>query len=104
MRDGQYRARIYRIAPSNFQASHLPLLGQAKTYDLVAFLAQTNGWLRDTCSRLLHERHDPGSVALLTNMLNNSRIPAARVQALQRLDGMGALSEAVLLWWVAGPG
>jgi putative membrane-bound dehydrogenase-like protein len=82
MRDGQDHGRIYRIAPSNFQASHLPLLGQAKTYDLVAFLAQTNGWLRDTCSRLLYERHDPGSVALLTNMLNNSRIPAARVQAL----------------------
>ena len=103
MRNGEDHGRIYRITPRNFRAAHFPVFGQAKTYDLVTMLAQTNGWVRDTAARLLYERHDPACVPLLTTMLNNSRLPVARLQALHSLEGMGALTEPVVLRGLRDP-
>jgi hypothetical protein len=37
------------------------------------------------------------AVPLLTNMFNNSRLPLARLHALHALEGLGGLSQAVLL-------
>jgi putative heme-binding domain-containing protein len=103
MREGGNHGRIYRVVPADFRQSRFPSLGQAKTYDLVSLLAQTNGWRRDTAARLLRERRDPAAIPLLTNMLNNSRVPMARVQALHTIDGLNALNEAVVLRGLRDP-
>ena len=94
MQNGDDRGRIYRVVPTNFKQAKPPELGKARIYDLVAALASNNGWYCDTAGRLLYERRDASAVPLLTNMLNNSRLPLARLRALHALDGLGALAEA----------
>jgi len=95
--DGNEQGRIYRIAPENFRAPKPPQLGNAKSFDLVRTLAQGDGWHRDTAARLLCERHDPSAVGLLTELINHSRLPLAKVRALHVLDTVQALREAHVL-------
>jgi len=97
MRNESDRGRIYRVVPAGLRSSQLPQVAKARTYDLVAALAGNDGWHCDTAARLLYERRDPASVGLLTNMLNNSRVPLARLRALHALDGLGSLREAQVL-------
>jgi len=74
-----------------------PQLGKAKTYDLVALLASVQRLAGRHAARLLFERRDPAASVLLSNMLNRSVLPLARLRALHALDGQGALSEAAIL-------
>ncbi|HWV98565.1 MAG TPA: PVC-type heme-binding CxxCH protein [Candidatus Acidoferrum sp.] len=97
MRDGRDQGRIYRVTAANFKRPPPPQLGLAKSYDLVAALASSNGWRRDTAARLLFERQDPAAAMLLSNMLSNSRLPVARLQALHALAGQGGLLEPHVL-------
>jgi putative heme-binding domain-containing protein len=60
-------------------------------------LSHPNGWQRDTAARLLHERRDPKSVALLASTLATSRVPLARLHALHALAGMGVLNATHVL-------
>jgi putative membrane-bound dehydrogenase-like protein len=94
---GAGKGRIFRIVPTRFQQPTIPQLADAKTYDLVALLANANGWHRDTAARLLFEEHDPAANMLLTNMVQNSRLPLARFTALRVLAGRGALTEATVV-------
>jgi putative membrane-bound dehydrogenase-like protein len=93
MRDGKEQGRIYRIAPARQKRSKLPQVGKVKTYDLVSTMAQGDGWHRDTASRLIYERNDSAAPGLLRGTLVHSRLPQARVCALQALAGLGALNE-----------
>lgn len=97
LQDGYERGRIFRIVPENFRRPKLPQLGKARTYDLVASLAQPDGWHRDTAARLLFERQDPAAVLLLSNMLNRAKVPLARLHALHALEGCAAFQEANLV-------
>jgi putative membrane-bound dehydrogenase-like protein len=94
---GHESGRIYRIVPESFKRPVSPRLDQLNTHDLVVLLAQANGWQADTAARLLYERQDPAAVALLTNMLEHSRLPLARLRALHALEGLGALRAAQVL-------
>lgn len=96
-RRGSDRGRIYRIVPDKFVAPKPPQFSKATTFDVVSALAHTNGWHRDTASRILYERRDAGAATLLTNMLNRARIAHARLHALAALDGLGALAEPHVL-------
>ena len=93
LNSGNNRGRIYRIVPDGFKRPAQPHLGNASTPELVATLENSNGWHRDTASRLLYERQDKAAVPLLANLLANSRFPIARMHALHCLDGLGALNE-----------
>ena len=95
--DAYDRGRIYRIVPADFKPPKPPRLGKATTYELVAMLSHTNGWQRDTAARLLYERRDPKALQPLANLLANSRVPLARLHALQTLDGLGALKPGHVL-------
>jgi putative membrane-bound dehydrogenase-like protein len=96
-RRGADQGRIYRVVPSGFKRPKTPQLGKMSSADLVVLLAHANGWHRETAARLLYERQDPAAIGPLTNMVNNSRLPVARLRALQALAAMGALNERVLL-------
>jgi len=97
MQNGGQSGRILRIVPEDFKPPKPPQLSTAKTYDLVATLAHPNEWNRETASRLLYQRHDPASASLLTNVINNSKLPLARLHALHALDAVTGLNEAVLI-------
>jgi putative membrane-bound dehydrogenase-like protein len=94
MQDGHERGRIYRIVPAAFKRPKPARLGKAAVYGLVATLSHPNGWYRDTAARLLSERRDPAATPLLESMLSGSRSPLARLQTLQVLDGLEALTPA----------
>jgi putative membrane-bound dehydrogenase-like protein len=97
LNSGNGRGRIYRIAPDGFKQPKPPRLGKASTAELVATLENPNGWHRDTASRLLYERQDKSAVAPLTQLLEQSTFPLARLHALHSLEGLGALQEGQVL-------
>src|ERR1044071_878868 len=97
MQAGGESGRILRVVPVNFKRTKAPHLKEAKVFDLVALLGHPNSWHSDTAARLLYERRDMTAIPLLTNVLNNSRVPQAKLNALRALEGIGALNEAVLM-------
>ena len=98
LNSGNDRGRIYRMVPDNaaWRRRGNPALGKAATADLVATLAHSNGWHRDTASRLLYERQDKSAVPLLAALVRESSSAPAKHHALGVLDGLGALDAGVL--------
>jgi putative membrane-bound dehydrogenase-like protein len=97
IQSGGDSGRILRVIPDSFRQSKPPQLAKAKPYDLVASMAQGNGWYQETAARLLYERRDSATVGLLTNMLSRSGLLLARLRALHGLDGQGSLNEVLLI-------
>ena len=99
LNSGNDRGRIYRVVPTTgaWQRRGRVALGKASTAELVATLEHANGWHRDTASRLLYERQDKSAVPLLAKLVRESKSPLARHHALGVLDGLGALSEDVVI-------
>lgn len=93
---GNDRGRIYRLVPLDFHQPKLTPLADLSTTELVALLAHTNGWHRDTAARLLFTRQDPAATSALEALATDSSSPLARMHALHALAGMNALSDATL--------
>ena len=94
---GRDRGRVYRVVPDGFRQPSLPRLGSASTAELVATLADPNGWHRETAARLLLERQDRSAVPALEKLAAASVAPDGRLHALYALDGLQSLSSATLL-------
>ena len=99
LNSGNDRGRIYRVVPTgtDWKRRGAVALGRATTAELVATLAHTNGWHRDTASRLLFERQDKAAVPALAKLVRESASPLARHHALGVLAGLGALDEASVI-------
>jgi putative membrane-bound dehydrogenase-like protein len=99
LNSGNDRGRIYRVVPTDaaWRRRGAVALGRATTAELVATLEHANGWHRDTASRLLYERQDKTAVPLLAALVRESTSPLAKHHALGVLDGLGALSEEVVV-------
>jgi putative membrane-bound dehydrogenase-like protein len=93
---GVERGRIWRLVPEKFERRKPPQLGKASTVELVALLEHSNGWHRDTASRLLYQRQDRGAIAPLRK-LTGSASPLGRMHTLYALAGLDALTPADLL-------
>ena len=93
LNSGNDRGRIYRIAPDGWKPRPTPRLSEVSTAELAKALEHPNGWHRETAARLLFERHDPHAIPLVAKLLETSRSPLARLQALYTLDSLGALNE-----------
>ena len=95
--------RIYRIvananADSRGREPAVPLkLSKAATAQLVEYLGHKNGWYRDTAQRLLVERGDVKSIALLRNGATKHKNPLARLHALWTLEGLRIRDPNVIL-------
>ena len=91
--------RIYRIVPAapDTKAIASRRLSQATTPQLVEYLADKNGWSRDTAQRLLVERGDVKSIALLRNVATKHVNPLARLHALWTLEGLRIRDPNVIL-------
>ncbi len=89
---GEDRGRLFRIAPTDAAPAAVVPLHDASTPDLVAALADPNGWRRRTAQRLLLERDDPAAVDPLRATLAGPDAPT-RLLALYLLDALDALLE-----------
>src|SRR5262249_48248146 len=91
------KGRLYRIVPEGFRRPQPPRLGKARTGELVALLEHSNGWHRDTASRLLYQRQDGSAVAPLKRLFVESKSPVGRMRALYALDGLKLLDVETAL-------
>jgi putative membrane-bound dehydrogenase-like protein len=94
---GRDRGRIYRVVPEKFSQPPLPKLTKATAPVLVALLQHPNAWHRETAARLIYERQDQAAIGPLVKLASESELPLARLHALYALDGLGALSDEVLV-------
>jgi len=62
---------------------------------LVSTLSNPNSWWRETAQRLLFEQRDPAAVALLKNLLAQTKSELARLHALYLLSSFDALTEDI---------
>jgi putative heme-binding domain-containing protein len=89
--------RIYRVWPVGVTPRKIPRLDKMTSKELVAALDSPSGWQRDMAQQLLVERQDKSVAFDLEKMATEGKRPEARVQALCTLDGLRALSPALLL-------
>jgi len=98
---GRDRGRIWRLAPDGFKASSARFsLGVTNTAGLVASLADSNGWHRDTASRLLYQRQDTNALPGLLALVRSATNGIGRLQALQALAGFGPVEAATLVFCI----
>ena len=93
---GDNRGRIYRVYRKGHKPGPTPKLAAMTSHELVSALESRNGWQRDTAQALLVDRNDKATVPQLTKMTSTSRQPLARLHALYTLQGMEAMTPAVL--------
>jgi putative membrane-bound dehydrogenase-like protein len=102
-RDGA-SGRIYRVVPEVYRPAPAAGLGNADARELVAALASTNQWRRETAQRLLVEQEVSNlTPTFLGQMLLKSPVPVARVQALYALENLGVLTEKLLVKALQAP-
>ena len=94
---GNDRGRIYRIVPDGFKQRKLPKFGEASVEELVSLLDHSNGWHRDTASRLLYQRQDRAAIPVLRKLAASGETAEGRMGAMYSLRGLGSLEEATLL-------
>lgn len=95
--EGIHFGRIWRIVPDGAPKPNYRLaLATATPAALVARLSDPNGWVRDTAQRLLVERH-AGKDELAALVNEAKAAPLAKLHALWTLDGIGALTEPLLV-------
>ena len=88
--DGIHKGRIYRIIHTGMQPARAkPHMIEETSAQLVAHLADPNGWWRDTAQQLLVQRHDESVLVPLWQMAVESPDPRARTQAIWTMAGMG---------------
>ena len=93
LKSGREHGRIYRMAPDGYKYPGRPKLGEASTDELVTYLENPNSYWRETAHRLLYERQDASAVPALRKLLNESRVPQARLHALWSLHGLNTLNS-----------
>ena len=94
---GSKQGRIYRIAPRGFSTPATPNLSELTTQQLVSLLDHTNGWHRDTASRLIYQRQDSSAISALRRLVQQAQTAPGRFTALYTLQGLGALDESSVL-------
>jgi len=96
LRAGADKGRIYRVYPIGAKLRKIPRLDRLDTAGLVAALDSPNGWQRDMAQQMLLWRKDTAAVPLLEKMTTNCQRALGRLHALCTLDGLAALTPALL--------
>ncbi|MCR9231292.1 MAG: c-type cytochrome [bacterium] len=99
LNDGIDRGRIYRIVPkkSKINKTVYTALKDATQADLIAALSSKDSWQRETAARLIFEGQDASLQPALEKLVTAGKNEQARIQALWSLEGLGKLSDAVLM-------
>ncbi len=90
------RGRVWRLVHDGYKPRPMPHLLEETPAQLVAHLADPNGWWRDTAQKLIVLRHDMGVVPALATMARSHADPLARLHALWTLEGLDAVTGEVL--------
>lgn len=93
---GNQRGRIWRVRYVDAPAAEKMNLAGASSAELIAAIAHPNAIWRQTAQRLLVERGDKSVVSDLKALVLRGPSPQARIHALFTLDGLDALSPAVV--------
>jgi putative membrane-bound dehydrogenase-like protein len=96
LRAGHDKGRIYRIYPVGAAPRPVPRLDHLGTAGLVQALDSPSGWQRDLVQQMLLWREDRSAVPLLEKLAAAAARPQARLHALCTLDGLRALTPAVV--------
>jgi putative membrane-bound dehydrogenase-like protein len=96
LRAGHDKGRIYRVYPVGAKLRSIPRLDRLDTAGLVSALDSPNGWQRDTAQQMLLWRKAAAAVPLLAKLTIDSQRPLARLHALCTLDGLSALTPALV--------
>ena len=96
LRAGSDRGRIYRVVPVGEPARPVPRLDRLDPAELVDAMESPNGWVRDTCQRLLIHADDRAVAPALARLAASSPRPRVRAQALATLGCLDALNAGVL--------
>jgi glucose/arabinose dehydrogenase/mono/diheme cytochrome c family protein len=92
------RGRIYRLRHESFEPGPAPRMLDETPGEWVQHLSHPNGWWRDTAQKLLVLRRDLSVVPALEILASqHSADPRPRLHALWTLDGLGALSDKLIL-------
>ncbi len=97
VRAGDTMGRIYRVYPRGAKLRPVRDLTKLDVKELVAALDTPNGTTRDLVHLQLLYRQDGAAVLPLWKLAGSSEHPAVRAQALSVLDGLGGLTESVLI-------
>ena len=90
------RGRIWRITHQNFKPGPQPNMLAETPAQLVKHLDHPNGWWRETAQKLLVLKADKSVVPALEKLAQKSPNHLARIHALWALEGLGALSTAMV--------
>ena len=88
--------RIYRLLPDGVAAGPNPRMLDQSPAELVAHLANPNGWWRDTAQLLVVSRGDASAVPAL-NAMTHHPDQNGRLHALWCLQGLDALEKETVL-------
>ena len=88
--------RIWRLVHETTKPGPQPRMNAETPAQLVSHLGHPNGWWRDTAQKLLVIRGDLSIVPALTSMARSDKNDFARLHALWTLEGLGALTPALV--------
>jgi mono/diheme cytochrome c family protein/glucose/arabinose dehydrogenase len=96
---GINRGRLYRVVYKGAPPLNAPKPQMSKEApaQLVAHLSKPNGWWRDTAQQLIIQRADKSVVPALTQLANSAPDPRTRIQALWTIEGLGAMTEPLVV-------
>ncbi|MCB0850818.1 MAG: dehydrogenase, partial [Bacteroidetes bacterium] len=94
---GKDKGRIYRITAKGGKKQEIQNLAGKSISELTEALGDKNQWARMTAQRLLVEKNDPEAISQLETLVENDNNPFAQLHALWTLEGMGKLSDEVLM-------
>ncbi len=92
----QNAGRILKVVHKSSKLHAIPDLSKATTKELLAFLSHPNGWLRDRSQHLLMIKNDKTIIKDLIALTKISNEFSTAIHALYVLDGLNALTLAVL--------
>jgi putative membrane-bound dehydrogenase-like protein len=95
-RTGAEHGRVWRIRRAGTELHKMPRLSAATPDELLAALGHPVSWWRETAQRLLVERPAMASVGGLETLVREGN-DLARIHALWTLNGLGALSDTILV-------
>ncbi|HEU5079118.1 MAG TPA: discoidin domain-containing protein [Opitutaceae bacterium] len=90
------RGRIYRLVHKDFNPGPQPHMLNETTAQLVQHLSHPNGWWRDSAQKLIILRGDKSVAPQLRELAAHSPNLKARIQALWTLEGLDAITPALV--------
>lgn len=84
--------RIYRLIPEKHSRKFIaPRMLEKKSSELIAYLTNTNGWMRSTARKLLILRNEQSIVPALKIALEETSDTQSKIEILWTLEGLQAL-------------